>query len=585
MTALPAPEPSVSSASLWLNRFLSLRRLEISIWLLAIILGFVHVWANQHYLVNADAMSYLDIAEAYLRRDWPAAVSTYWSPLYSVLIALALGFVNPSPYWKFAVLHLVNFVIYLFALGCFGFLMRELLRRNRAERADVAYLTLPEWGLMALGYSLFIWSSLFLVTISFESPDMLVAAFVYLASGILLRIRRRPRRWLPFFLLGLVLGFGYLAKSVMLPLALVFIVAGILATGSLREGLPRIVVTVLLFVVVATPFVLSLSRSKGRFTTGETGRLNYFWTTNRLPFYHWQGEIPGAGTPLHPTRKIFDDPPAYEFGDPVGGTYPVWYDPTYWHEGIVNHFAFKQQIRLVVENAKRYYELFHLWGLQYGLLVGLLTLYLMGLKPRTLRRDLIRQWSLILPAMAGIGLYLLVNVQGRYVASFVVLLWLALFSAVRLPQQPQSEKLINSITIVLIASIIFTTIASSGRETTLTVSQLVAGENVLDHEQWQVAEGLRESGLNPGDRVAFIGDSFRAFWAHLLGARVTAEIRKDRVSSFWEADAKVKSEVINAFAGAEAKAIVAEKPPYGTDLSGWKKIRSTEYYAYMLDQR
>jgi hypothetical protein len=568
-----------------LNRFLSLRRLEISIWSLAIILGFVHVWANHHYLVNSDAMSYLDIAEAYLRRDWLAAVNTYWSPLYSGLIALALCLVNPSPYWKFAVLHLVNFAIYLFALGCFGFLMREQLRRNRAERAEVAYLTLPEWGLMALGYSLFIWSSLFLVTVSFESPDMLVAAFVYLASGILLRIRRRPRRWLPFFLLGLVLGFGYLAKSVMLPLALVFIVAGMLATGSLREGLPRIVVTILLFVVVAAPFVLSLSRSKGRFTTGETGRLNYFWTTNRLPFYHWQGETPGSGQPLHPTRKIFDDPPAYEFGDPVGGTYPVWYDPTYWHEGGINHFAFKQQVRIVVENAKRYYELFHLWGLQYGLLVGLLTLYLMGLKARTLRKDLIRQWSLILPAMAGIGLYLLVNVQGRYVASFVVLLWLALFSAVRLPEQPQSEKLINSITIILIASLIFTTIASSSRETTLTISQLVAGENVLDHEQWQVAEGLRESGLNPGDRVAFIGDSFRAFWAHLLGARVTAEIRKDRISSFWEADARVKSEVIKAFAGTGAKVMVAERPPHGTDLNGWKKIRSTEYYVYMLDQR
>jgi hypothetical protein len=568
-----------------LNRFLSLRRLEISIWSLAIILGFVHVWANHHYLVNSDAMSYLDIAEAYLRRDWLAAVNTYWSPLYSGLIALALCLVNPSPYWKFAVLHLVNFAIYLFALGCFGFLMREQLRRNRAERAEVAYLTLPEWGLMALGYSLFIWSSLFLVTVSFESPDMLVAAFVYLASGILLRIRRRPRRWLPFFLLGLVLGFGYLAKSVMLPLALVFIVAGMLATGSLREGLPRIVVTILLFVVVAAPFVLSLSRSKGRFTTGETGRLYYFWTTNRLPFYHWQGETPGTGQPLHPTRKIFDDPPAYEFGDPVGGTYPVWYDPTYWHEGGINHFAFKQQVRIVVENAKRYYELFHLWGLQYGLLVGLLTLYLMGLKARTLRKDLIRQWSLILPAMAGIGLYLLVNVQGRYVASFVVLLWLALFSAVRLPEQPQSEKLINSITIILIASMIFTTIASSSRETTLTISQLVAGENVLDHEQWQVAEGLRESGLNPGDRVAFIGDSFRAFWAHLLGARVTAEIRKDRISSFWEADARVKSEVIKAFAGTGAKVMVAERPPHGTDLNGWKKIRSTEYYVYMLDQR
>lgn len=546
---------------------------------MAILLGFSHVWADHHYLVNADAMSYLDVAEAYLRKDWHAAVNTYWSPLYSWLIAIGLWAVRPSPYWKFAVLHLVNFAAYLFALGCFGFLIRELVRRQRVDVTE--FMTLPDWALLTLGYSLFIWSSLFLVTLPLESPDMLVAGFVYLTCGILLRIRRRRSRVLAFVLLGIVLGFGYLAKSVMFPMALVFMITSLLAVGGLRRALPRIAVTLVFFLLVAGPWIFALSKSKGRLTTGESGRLNYFWTTNRLPFYHWQGDEPGTGAPAHPTRKIFDAPPAYEFGEPVAGTYPVWYDPTYWHEGSVNHFSIGHQLGLFVRSVKSYYELFHLWGLQYGLLVGLVTLYVMGRNSRLLN-SLVRRSILIVPAIAGLGLYSLVNVQGRYVASFVVLLWLALFSAVRLKHEPYSEKLIRAITIVLVVCIIVSTVASSSREVSLTVRQLVTGESPGAHEQWQVAEGLQAMGLGPGDKVVFIGDSFRAFWAHLLGTQIVAEVRKDRTNSFWEADATSKAGVINAFARTGAKAIVAERPPYGTDLNGWQRIGDTSYYVYAL---
>jgi hypothetical protein len=562
-----------------------LRWVEITIWLLAIVLGFFYAWANHHYLTNSDAMSYLDVAEAYLRRDWHAAVNAYWSPLYSWLIALALLIVRPSPYWKFAVLHLVNFAIYLFALSCFSFLIREMLRRHRSQSAEIlaaGLVTLPDWALLTLGYSLFIWSSLLLITVPVESPDMLVASFVYLATGIVLRIRRRPSDWLPFFLLGMVLGFGYLGKSIMLPMALVFVISGILAIGSWRRALSRVSITVALFLLLAGPFVFAISRSKDRLTTGESGRLNYLWAINRVPYFHWQGEEPGNGVPRHPTRKIFDDPPAYEFGEPVGGTYPVWYDPTYWYEGSVGHFDLRQQLRALVGSVNGYFELFYSRGLQYGLLIGLVTLYLMGRKPRLLLSDLTREWSLLIPALAGLGLYTLVNVQGRYVASFIVLLWLGLFSAVRLPHARDSEKLIKSITLVATISIILTTIMSSTQEAILTGRHLTTGENPSVHEQWQVAEGLKEIGLGPSDKVAFVGNSFRAFWAHLLGVRIVAEIRRDRVDSFWQADSSLKGEVINAFARTDAKAIVFEAPPSGTHLSGWQKIRNTNYYVYML---
>ena len=559
-----------------------LRRLEVGFWLLAILLGFFHTWADHHYLVNADAMSYLDIAEAYLRRDWNTAVNAYWSPLYSWLIGFALLVIKPSPYWKFAVLHLVNFGMYLFAMGCFSFLIRQIVRTQRIQRTEQGLVTVPDWALLALGYSLFIWSSLFLVRVPLESPDMLVAAFVYLATGILIRIRRDPSRWAAFVALGVVLGFGFLAKSVMLPLTGVFLIGCVFAAGNLRRALPRVALAGVFFVLVAGPFVFAMSRANGSLTAGRTGKLNYLWTINRVINTHWQGEEPGSGTPAHATRKIFDDPPAFEFAEPIGGTYPVWYDPTYWYEGSVSHFDLREQLKVVAKGVSSYYQLFQEWGLQYGLAVALISFYVVSRRARRLIYDLKDQWAMLLPAIGGLGLYALVNVQGRYVASFIVLLWLGLFAAVRLPHTPDYERLMKVIMAVLAGSIIVTTVASSTRETAVTLRQLVRGEDPAAHEQWQVAEGLRELGLASSDKVAFIGRSTRGFWAHLLQLRIVAEIRRDKISNFWEADANRKSQVINAFATTGVKAVIAEKPPAGTDLSNWRQIRQTDYYVYMF---
>jgi len=560
-----------------------LKRLELAFWLLAVVLGFFHIWSDHHYLINADAMSYLDIADAYLRWDLKTAINSYWSPLYSWLLALAFLLFKPSPYWKFAVLHLVNLAIYIFVLACFSFLLREIVQRqrNRSNELVSTAVRVPDWALLTLGYSLFIWSSLFLISIQEESPDMLVAGFMYLVAGILLRVRPHPG-WLVFVFLGIALGFGYLAKSVMLPMSAVFLVVSLFSLGNVRRALPRVALAVVLFLLISGPFVLAMSRSKGHLTTGGSGKLNYLWSINRVTNSHWQGEEPGSGIPKHTTRKIFDSPPAFEFGEPVGGTYPVWYDPTYWYEGSVSHFDFRQQVRVLVEAISSYYELFHKWGLQFGLLVGFISLFLMSGRVRRMDRDLAQEWILIVPAISALGLYSLVNVQGRYVAAPVVLFWLALFSSLKLKQSFDSEKWIRTIIIVLTVMIVVVTVASSSKELVLTGRQLVNGEDPSSHEQWQIAEGLREKGLSSTDKVAFIGRSSRAFWAHLLGLRIVAEIRRDKVVDFWKANYAVKEDLIKAFASTGVKAVVMEDPPSGTDLTGWQRVRETNHYVMVL---
>lgn len=393
-------------------------------WSLAIGLGALRAWpAARNHSMNEDGISYLDVADAYLRGDWAAAINGYWSPLYSWLLGIAMYLVNPSPYWEFSLVHIVNFLIYLSALICFDFFWRELreVRQEASARLSNGWLTtFPEWAWLALGYALFLWSSLILIKIWAVTPDMCVAAFVYLAAALLIRIRRGLAGWTTFALLGGVLGLGYLAKAAMFPLAFVFLAVALFSARDLRRAAPRALIALSVFLLVAGPYLVTLSLYKERVTFGDSGMLNYARYVNGLPHVHWQGELTGNSVPRHPTRKIADSPAVYEFATPIAATYPVWYDPSYWYEGIVPQFNLQQQGKALVANAAKYFDLF--FRLQGALLTGVFILYMMRGRSRWWGlKDGASYWSLLIPALAALAMYALVLVERRYVAPFVVL--------------------------------------------------------------------------------------------------------------------------------------------------------------------
>ena len=109
----------------------ALGRLRLALWALAAGLGGLEAFAGRH-VVNPDGIAYLDIADAYGRGDWTSALNAYWSPLYSWLLAGVFAVVRPPPYWECAVVHAVNFVVFLVALAAFEWLLSELLRWRAA---------------------------------------------------------------------------------------------------------------------------------------------------------------------------------------------------------------------------------------------------------------------------------------------------------------------------------------------------------------------------------------------------------------------------------------------------------------------
>ena len=274
--------------------------------------GLAHAWIGR-YSMNPDGVSYLDMGDALVYRDWAHAVNAYWSPLYGWMLGLVVGEIRPSPRWEFPLVHAVNFAIFVVALLAFRFFLHEVVRFTR-ERAALSAtspdsrVALPEWTLLLLGYAIFLWAALELVSLYDVSPDQAVLACVCLLGGLLLRLRRRPT--LPAFAaLGLLLGFGYWTKAILFPLGLVTIALLYLWKRSTANWGRGVMVAALVFLGMAAPLIAVLSAQKGRPTFGDSGKLNYAWAVSPRTFWrNWQGLEPGSGTPAHPTRQLLPHP-------------------------------------------------------------------------------------------------------------------------------------------------------------------------------------------------------------------------------------------------------------------------------------
>jgi len=565
-----------------------LRLLHSIFWLVAITLGLVHAWAGR-YEMDTDGISYLDMGDAYLRGDWQMAVNAYWSPLYSWLLGAAMRFIKPSPYWEFPVAQLINFLIYVGALFCFTFFVRELIGYQQAREegvGDGGRKSLPAWAWLVLGYSLFIWSSLELITISRVTPDMCVAACVYLAAGILLRIGRGAGSWATFALLGVVLGVGYLAKAAMFPLAFVFLAASLFAAGNVRRAAARVLVALSCFMLVAGPFIIALSVAKGRVTFGDSGRLNYAWYVSKITYRHWRGGPVGSGTPQHATRKVMESPAVYEFGSPIRGTYPLWYDPSYWNEGMAPRFDLRRHLENMVWRPNLYANIF--FSLHGSLALGLFVLLYMSRRGKLLVKDVAASWLLLVPTLAAFAMYMQVYVETRFIGAFVVLLFTGLYSIVRLLESEGSHRLVRCVMIIIVVMFILVVGLSSARMAYAAVRDGIRGEGATAHEQWQVAEGLKRMGVRPGDKVASVKYSNigNAKWARLARVQIVAEMYSDAYRTdeddFWMANEAVKAQIIQSFAKAGADIIVANAVPSGISTAGWQRIGDTGYYVYFL---
>lgn len=559
-------------------------RVRVFFWCLAIVLGGLHVWVYRNDL-NPDSVSYIEMAEAAVGSGWHALVSAYWSPLYPALLSVGFRILHPSMYWEFTAVHVVNFVLYLADLLCFEFFLKELLAARRTEIKSQDDLSpVPEKIFWIWGYLLFIWSNQFWLRPSQVNPDIIVLGFVYLATALLLRVYDGNEDWLSFTGLGAVLGVAYLAKAAMFPLSFIFLACGFLLFGLRRKSysraLARSAVALAVFAIIAGPLIVAISKEKHRLTFGDSAKINYAEHVDGASFMtHWQGQPAGTGTPVHPTRKVSDDPVIYEFAQPIAGSYPPWYDQSYWYEGIRTYFSFRGQLRVLFKSANTYFKLFSRSGALYVLFLALILLVRKTGKWEWGTRQFRLVW---LPSLVALAMYAFILVKQRYVSGFALVLLLWILSSARISFAREEVFRRRAI----LATILAPAVAMMW-SATLDLRDIIRnprfgvvgafGRSLYD--QQMVADGLRDMGISPGTQVASIGSGLEAYWAHLAELRIIAEI-PGKGESFLAVDSLKRREALGKFLELGAKAVVTKNAEVARSTGGWQEVGETQYYVW-----
>lgn len=537
-------------------------------------LGLARTWIGR-YSLNPDGISYLDLSDALLKRHWNDFLNAYWSPLYPFLLATSRLILPTSKHWELPGAHILNFGIFLVALGCFEFFysaLRQSLVAKGPAGEDHHFTIIAEWPFWVLSHALFLWVSLDLITVWDLTPDLCVSAFVYLIAGLIVRTRCEFS-YKQGALLGAALGFSYWAKAVMFPLAFAFMLTAALGTRNIRTAMKRGAVMAVVFAIVAGPLVLALSVQKHRLTFGDSGRLNYaMFVSPGGVTRNWQGDPAWGVAGAHTTRKIPGNPPVYEFAGPVAGTFPPYHDPSYWQEGRVGRFKLKPQILIIGKHLFSYLDL--LLHQENALLATLLAFLLFGGKMAY--RAITRNWLLLLLCAAPFGLYMLVHAETRFLGAYVAVLWIALLSPLRL--DGKFLKLSNCLLLAVAAALLMTIIDNTARAIREDGPYSAMSEIVL-------SDGLDALGLRSGDRIGIVGGA-GIYAARLSHLKIVAEITEQDSAAFWKLSGEQKARVFEPFAESGARAIVASDPgPLIALDSSWRRINGLPYCVLLFSAR
>jgi hypothetical protein len=561
-------------------------RLQIRCWLALIAIAILRAWFTR-YEFYGDSVSYMDIGRMIAEGETRTAVNAYWSPGYPAVLSLFLWLFHPSAYWECPLAHLVNVLIFAGTLASFQLFWSEVWLWH-ANYSGIHGMKIPEYVFWVLGYAMFAIVTLSIITVALVGPDMLVAAFCCLAGWAVLRFRRVPSIGRAL-LLGLVLALGYYAKAPFFPIGFVFLACACCA-WPVSQRLVLLGGTALAaFLLVSVPFVTALSLAKGRLTFGDSARLNMgFYINGVRVFQHWQGGPPGAGTPVHATRKLNDSPEIYEFAASNMGTYPPWFDPSYWYEGMTPHFNLKLQGKVFVANMAKELQTIMESGAQ--LVCAVLILVLLASHRSTWIKGLWRLWFIWLPGIAALMTFALVHVESRFLGGWFVLLFGGAICACWLPAHHGIKRVVEPVGVAVLITTSAALILQTGQEA-IALDHL-AGRSPRDAT---VAAFLLNNGLHQGDQVAVIGDGIYTYWAHLAHLRVVAEIPANASSyqrhpaiDFWQSGKKQQAKALALLQGTGTRAVIADPegslpmPMASIIPAPWKKIDGTDAYVYFF---
>jgi hypothetical protein len=538
---------------------------------LLLVAGAVQCW-RYRYQMYPDGAEYVDVARQFRAVGFAGLLNGCWSPLYPILLSLPWRLAQPTPEWLYPSVQLINVFDFVAAVAAFDYLVRAVLRyRTRLALPDhVAGLS--DGALTVAAYASFAVTIGFQLNVRLMSPDMIVAGVVFAVSGLLLDSQPEPERNSRWIAVGAALAIGYLAKTVMFPVSVFYLLVTLIFGAGPRWRRGALVAAVA-FLAVAGPWLLALSIWKGHPTYGDTGGLMYAEWVNHQPF-HWTGGPPGSGAPAHSVRRLFTNPDAFAFRWPAPVTYAPFYDPTYWNEGLRPLVSVHDQMQALGRTLRELAGIF-----REGLTVlGPVLVALAGLAadwPGTRRRlwDLRLVW---LPAVAAIGLYMLVHIEGRLVAGQLEVLIVMMLSALAFARtRARWIDAPAAAACVLAAAVTAGPVAAGAARHTLMDLLGRGGQERATDER--LADALRDNGLVAGDAIAVVGNSLDIAWAQLPGLSIVAEVGADQLPAFLAANADTQAVIMDRLVGEGVRAVIARSGDPAFDRAPWSRIAGTEF--------
>lgn len=390
-------------------------------WLVLVVAAVFQAIAHRHSM-TPDGVAYLDLSDAFLRGDWHGFVNLYWSPLYPALLGVARLIAQPSAYWEFTTVHVVNIALFIASLAAFEWFLASVSAiAERWPDSPIHHRTMR-----IAAYVFFGAVSLTMTTLELPTPDLLVTTAALVVFGALLRAAAGIQPARNAAIVGLALGLGALAKSFFVPWGLVCL--GTLAVATRRGGSRPVLAALLAWAAVIGPWCAVMTHRAGRPSFGETGRLTYVWYVN-MQFSPTSGAIPPAASDAGPNAVL----PGVGSTGNAPGTNPMWLDPARWYSGLTTHFGVREQFENL-RVATNYYV---------RNLAPLLLLFVVCVSVASaseLRQLWRRGWVVFVPVAAALIAYALVIVTARYVAGFLIAGTLMLAAALPWPNKVNAAR-------------------------------------------------------------------------------------------------------------------------------------------------
>src|SRR5216683_1247954 len=545
MTAATPPEPT--RLAHWLRR----------LWPLYCFLAAVATFGYalyDGYQIDGDAVAYMDIGDLMRSHQWAGIVNGYWNPLYPAALSIGHILFHPTRFTELRAYYMVNFGIFLLEmLAVIAFTdaliqLRELRETSTATKNPLPFL-LDRYTLRYLGIAILVISSQRELSMGKVRPDALLLTFLLFALAALLK--HLATSYLRYAaLMGLALGLAYLTKSFAFVFTFLFILALIAFRFFWqRQSIARIAASAVLvfvcFSIVAGPYIAALSHQKGRFDFGDSGNLNYVWFvagTEKMHLQPNQTALFGAADVhlQHPEKQLYDNPPILSYKQLPYGTYPDWFDTSFFNERIKAHMNLRLQIIVIRQCIMRILRYMCNHPEAYALFAAMR----------------------ISPTAETQGVQSIATRTGAS-AAIVLLALLAL---------GESARIVGELRRHLVFAL--------------------SPTGWYDHDIFPAAHALNTLGVGPGDTIACIGTiacTYDHYWARLAGVRILTEIYEPNPPLYPYLAAMPNREQVYDVARREgAKVLVGYFDPglmTGTNpvSAGWKALGQTHFYALPLN--